>query len=65
MLPIDEKVFLSVKELSKLYNLSVGFFISARKRKNPPPFYKKGNRVFYLKNEIDEWFKQILVKNEE
>lgn len=52
-----ESIWMTEKDVTNKYNLSVGCLKRYRKRGVGPEFVKKGRYVLYPKKEIDLWFK--------
>jgi len=61
MLNINGKKYLSEKEMSVKFGLSVHWFRKTRYSGRSPSYYKFNKKIYYSENSAEEWFKQHLI----
>ena len=62
MLTINGEKFLVEKEVSSKHGLSTHWFRKARYEKKGPKFHKLNGKVYYKENDVEEWFRDNLIK---
>lgn len=60
MLTVNGVKYVTEKEISSRYGLSVSWFRKARYSGNCPTYHKLRGKIFYDTDKVDEWFKDNL-----
>ena len=58
MVSINGIEYLTEKEVSKKYGLSVHWLRQHRYQGNSPKYYKLERNIFYIKTDMDNWFQE-------
>lgn len=63
MLEMYGKKFIYEKEVGKYFPYSPDWFRKARFEKKDIPFIKFGNKILYSIEDLEEWFKENILKS--
>lgn len=63
MLTVDGIKYVTEKEISRDYGLSVSWFRKARYAGKSPEYYKLNGKIFYNPFHVAEWFKEKMIRN--
>jgi len=57
-----QRPFLSIKEAAPLTGMGERWLWRRIGRKNGPPFVKRGKRIFFPRDQFEEWNKQKIIR---
>ena len=60
--PQTQRHLLSLKEAAPLTGMGVQWLWKRLNRKNGPPFVKRGRRIFFPRDQFEEWNKQKIIR---